>query len=238
MPLRQMRGKDSIAYGSKAANLGELIYKRVPGVIIPDGFGVPYAAYAKFMKDNGFDKIIDDLMDDNAFVHNPRVRRQKLDEFRKTLQNGKFDPALRHRHHRALENAARRQARLCPQLVKQRGPAQLLRCRPLLERRQRPRRRQDHRGRQNRLGLSLEFSGYEARVRNYVSQDDVYMSAFIQVGVDMDRGGVMITKDPFDDKTKTPSTSPPSAATTQRSPPTTASPSRCSLTPSRIRSSS
>ena len=35
------------------------------------------------MKDNGFDKVIDDLMDDNDFVHNPRVRRQKLEEFRK-----------------------------------------------------------------------------------------------------------------------------------------------------------
>ncbi|MBV9241573.1 MAG: hypothetical protein JO314_06155, partial [Acidobacteria bacterium] len=94
MPLRQMRAKDSIIYGSKAANLGELLYKRVPGIIIPDGFGIPYAAYAKFMKDNGFDKVIDDLMDDNAFVHNPRVRRQKLDEFRKSMQGGKVDPAL------------------------------------------------------------------------------------------------------------------------------------------------
>jgi phosphoenolpyruvate synthase/pyruvate phosphate dikinase len=43
-----------------------------------------------------------------------------------------------------------------------------------------------------------KFEAYEARVRNYVSQTDVYMSALIQVGVDMDRGGVMITKDPFD----------------------------------------
>jgi rifampicin phosphotransferase len=34
-------------------------------------------------------------------------------------------------------------------------------------------------------------------VRNYVSQKDVYMSALIQVGIDMEKGGVMITKDPF-----------------------------------------
>ncbi|MBV9241787.1 MAG: pyruvate, phosphate dikinase, partial [Acidobacteria bacterium] len=46
------------------------------------------------------------------------------------------------------------------------------------------------------------FQGYEARVRNYVSQDDVYMSAFVQLGVDMEKGGVMITKDPFDDRAK------------------------------------
>ena len=46
------------------------------------------------------------------------------------------------------------------------------------------------------------FQGYEARVRNYVSQTDVYMSALVQIGVDMERGGVMITKDPFDEKNK------------------------------------
>ncbi|HEY2846238.1 MAG TPA: PEP/pyruvate-binding domain-containing protein, partial [Pyrinomonadaceae bacterium] len=201
-PLRQMRAKDSIAYGSKAANLGELIFKRVPGIVVPDGFGVPYAAYAKFMKDNGFDKIIDDLMDDNAFVHNPRVRRQKLDEFRKTLQNGKFDPALR------ADIIARWKTQLGgkPVFVRSSSNSEDL---------------------PNFSGAGLyssvpnvrdedkiidavktvwaslwNFQGYEARVRNYVSQDDVYMSAFIQVGVDMDRGGVMITKDPFDDLNK------------------------------------
>jgi phosphoenolpyruvate synthase/pyruvate phosphate dikinase len=42
------------------------------------------------------------------------------------------------------------------------------------------------------------FDAYEARVRNYVDQEKVFMSALIQVGVDMERGGVMITKDPFD----------------------------------------
>ena len=29
------------------------------------------------------------------FVHNPRVRRQKLEEFRNAIQKGKFDPSLR-----------------------------------------------------------------------------------------------------------------------------------------------
>jgi pyruvate,water dikinase len=39
-------------------------------------------------------------------------------------------------------------------------------------------------------------------MRNYVSQSDVYMSALVQVGIDMTKGGVMITKDPFDDQNK------------------------------------
>jgi phosphoenolpyruvate synthase/pyruvate phosphate dikinase len=46
------------------------------------------------------------------------------------------------------------------------------------------------------------FNAYEARVRNYVDQHTVYMSALIQVGVNMDSGGVMFTKDPFDSDNK------------------------------------
>ena len=44
------------------------------------------------------------------------------------------------------------------------------------------------------------LQAYEARVRNYVSQTDVYMSALIQTGIDMNKGGVMITKDPFNEE--------------------------------------
>ena len=47
-------------------------------------------------------------------------------------------------------------------------------------------------------GSLWKFEAYEARVRNYISQKDVYMSALVQLGVDMQKGGVMITKDPFD----------------------------------------
>jgi len=202
MPLRQMRAKDSIAYGSKAANLGQLILRRVPGIVIPDGFGIPYAAYAKFMKDNGLDQVISDLMDNNEFVHNPRVRREKLEEFRKRIQNGKIDPALRD------QIVARWKTQLAAKPVFVRSSsnsedlpnfsgAGLYTSVPnvrdedkLIEA-------------VKTVWASLwNFQGYEARVRNYVSQDDVYMSAFVQLGVDMDRGGVMITKDPFDDKSR------------------------------------
>ena len=42
------------------------------------------------------------------------------------------------------------------------------------------------------------FDAYEARERNFVEHDGVYMSAFIQLAIDMDNGGVLVTKDPFD----------------------------------------
>src|SRR5204863_9300652 len=93
--LREQRKSDSIIYGAKSANLGEMLFAKIPGIIVPDGFTVPFAWYQRFMKANRFDEIIAGLTDDNDFVHNPRVRNQKLEEFGNTIQNGKFDPRLR-----------------------------------------------------------------------------------------------------------------------------------------------
>ena len=200
--LREMRKADSIRYGSKSANLGEMLHARMIGVTVPDGFTAPFHWYAQFIKDNGLDKVINDLMDNNDFVHNPRVRRQKLEEFRNSIQNGKFDDILR------ADIIARWKTQLGgkPVFVRSSSNSEDL---------------------PNFSGAGLyssvpnvvtedklidavkkvwaslwKFEAYEARVRNYVSQSDVYMSALIQLGVDMERGGVMITKDPFDDKSK------------------------------------
>jgi len=200
--LREMRKKDSIAYGSKAANLGEMLHAKLAGVVIPDGFSVPFYWYEKFMSENGLDKVMDELTDQNDFVHNPRVRRKKLEEYRASVQNGKFDEGLRQ------QIIAKWKAQLggSPVFVRSSSNSEDL---------------------PNFSGAGLysskanvvdedklieavkyvwaslwNFDAYEARVRNYVSQQDVYMSALIQVGVDMQKGGVMITKDPFDARNK------------------------------------
>jgi hypothetical protein len=200
--IREMRKQNSIAYGAKAANLGEMIFHRVPGVTIPDGFSVPFHWYAEFMKANRFNAIIEELMYDNDFVHNPRVRRQKLDQFRNTIQNGKFDPALREQ----IIERWRTQLGGKPVFVRSSSNsedlpnfsgaglyssvANVIEEEKLIEA-------------IKKVWASLwRFEAYEARVRNYVSQQDVYMSALVQLGVDMEKGGVMITKDPFDDRNK------------------------------------
>lgn len=200
--LREMRKKDSIAYGSKSANLGEMLNSRLVGVTVPDGFSIPYHWYDKFMKDNKLNEVIEELMDNNDFVHNPRIRRQKLDEFRQSIQNGKFDPELR----KEIIAKWRTQLGGKPVFVRSSSNSEdlpnfsgagLYSSVPnvidedkLIEA-------------VKKVWSSLwNFQGYEARVRNYVSQSDVYMSALVQLGVDMEKGGVMITKDPFDERNK------------------------------------
>ncbi|MGH9945762.1 MAG: PEP/pyruvate-binding domain-containing protein [Pyrinomonadaceae bacterium] len=200
--LREMRAKDSVTYGAKAANQGEVIRSRVPGMIVPDGFSIPFYWYEKFMADNGFDEKIRGWQEDLEFVHNPRVRRQKLEEFRNEIQKGEFDADLR----RQIIQKWRAQLGSRPVFVRSSSNAEDLpnfsgaglyssvpnvrEANKLIEA-------------VKKVWASLwKFEAYEARVRNYVSQKDVYMSALVQLGVDMQKGGVMITKDPFDPASK------------------------------------
>lgn len=200
--LREMRKSDSIKYGAKAANQGEIIRARIPGIIVPDGFSIPFYWYDEFMKQHGFDERIEDLMEDLEFVHNPRYRRQKLEEFRSDIEAAEFDSKLRAEvirrwrtqlggrpvFVRSSSNAEDLPkfsgAGLYSSVFNVRTPDKLI-------------------AGIKKVWASLwKFEAYEARVRNYVDQKRVYMSALIQLGVDMQKGGVMITKDPFDDDAK------------------------------------
>ena len=200
--IREMRAKDSIIYGGKSANLGEMINARNPNITIPEGFTVPFYWYDKFMRENGFDDKIDDLMNDIDFVHNPRIRRQKLEEFRQAIVNAKFDEQLK------AEIISRWKIELGGQGVFVRSSsnaedlpnfsgaglyssvANVKTDEKVIEA-------------VKKVWASLwNFEAYEARVRNYVNQREVFMSALIQVGLNMDSGGVLITKDPFDPENK------------------------------------
>lgn len=200
--LEEMRAKNSITFGSKSANLGEMINKRVPGISIPDGFTVPFYWYDQFMKANGLDKALEELLDTNDFIHNPRFRRQKLDEFRNAIQNGKFDGDLRN------EIIAQWKSQLGgrPVFVRSSSNSEDL---PnfsgagLYSSVANVRQEDELIKAVKKVWASLwRDNAYEARIRNYVSQTDVYMAALIQIGVDMEKGGVMITKDPFDERNR------------------------------------
>ena len=200
--LRQMRKKDSVIYGSKSANLGEMLKARVANVIIPDGFSVPFYWYDAFIKTNGIDATIAELLDNNDFVHNPRYRKQKLEELRATIQNGKFDDELR----KQVIQKWKLQLGERPVFVRSSSNSEDL---PnfsgagLYSSKANVREAEKLIDAVKFVWASLwKFEAYEARVRNYVSQTDVYMAALVQVGVDMTKGGVMITKDPFDDQNK------------------------------------
>lgn len=200
--LREIRKKDSIAYGAKAANLGELVHSRLTGVIVPNGFGVPFYYYSKFMKDTGLESKIEDLMDDNDFVHNPSVRRKKLAEFRAEIQNAKFDEKLKAEILRKwrMELGGRgvfvRSSSNVEDLPNFSGAGLYSSVKNVKE--------------ASKIIEAVKtvwaslwnFDAYEARERGFVEHAGAQMSAFVQTGVDMEDGGVMITKDPFNREDK------------------------------------
>jgi rifampicin phosphotransferase len=202
-PLGEMRKADSARFGAKAANLGEMIRARIPGISIPDGFSVPFHWYERFMREHGFDKKIETLMDEsNEFVHNPRVRRRELEKFRAEIEAAKFDAELREQVIRQWKTQLGgkpvfvRSSSNAEDLPNFSGAGLYSSVANVVE-------EEKLINGIKRVWASLwKFEAYEARVRNYVSQTDVYMSALIQLGVNMDRGGVMITKDPFDDNNR------------------------------------
>lgn len=201
--LAEMRKKDSNIYGSKSANLGEVVrLNKLKNFEVPNGFGIPFVYYKEFMESNGFDKDVDDLRDIYDFIHNPSFRRKKLEDFRAKIQNGKFDEKLK------AEIIQKWKASLGKQPVYVRSSSNA-----------------EDTGNFSGAGLysSVEnvtddekiieavktvwasiwnYKAYEARERNFVEHSDTYMAVLVQTGVKMDNGGVMITKDPYDKENK------------------------------------
>lgn len=200
--ITEMRKKDSIIYGSKSANLGEVIHGKLKDFSVPDGFGIPFVYYRQFMEANGFDKNIDELFNTYEFVHNPSVRKKMLEEFRAKIQAGKFDEKLKANIIEAWKTSLGGK----PVYVRSSSNA-------------------EDTGKFSGAGLysSVEnvtkedkiidavktvwasiwnYAAFEARERNFVEHVDTYMAVLIQVGVEMEHGGVMITKDPFDNQNR------------------------------------
>ena len=154
------------------------------------------------MKDNGFNQIVETQEEENDFVHNPRYRRGKLKELQTKIMGGKFDESLK------AEIISKWKTELGgkPVFVRSSSNAEdlpnfsgaglysskpnVLNEEQLIE------------GVKYVWASLWNDRAYEARVRNYVDQKSVFMSALIQVGINMDKGGVMFSKDPFDKENK------------------------------------
>ena len=74
---------DASAYGSKAANLGEL--RNILPAVTPEGFAVPFYFYDEFMKFNGYYEEAQEMMADQDFQSDPATRYAALEAFRKRI---------------------------------------------------------------------------------------------------------------------------------------------------------
>jgi len=200
--LAQQRSRASLAFGGKSANLGEVMNARLPGILVPDGFTVPFYYYDQFIKANKIDDTIYTLLNDQKFVHDPVYRRARLVELRDCVQKGKFSEPLRTRIIKrvAQDFAGKglfvRSSSNSEDLPKFSG-AGLYNTVPNV------------RGDQQLIDAiktvwaSLwNFEAYEARERAAVDHSKIFMAVLIQEGINSESSGVMITADPFDKDNK------------------------------------
>ncbi|HEY6119089.1 MAG TPA: PEP/pyruvate-binding domain-containing protein, partial [Pyrinomonadaceae bacterium] len=200
--LTQQRAKSSIAFGGKSANLGELLNAHLPGIIVPDGFTIPFFYYDDFISANKLDDVIFTLLNDQRFVHDPAYRREQLAGLRKKIQDAKFDDDLRTKVLRRVAQTFPGKglfvrsssnsedlpnfsgAGLYTTVPNVRGSDELINA-------------------IKTVWSSLwNFEAYEARERGGVDHSKIFMAVLLQEGINSESSGVMITADPFDIENK------------------------------------
>ena len=202
LSLTQQRSRSSLSFGGKSANLGQVLNARLPGIVVPNGFTIPFHYYDEFIKQNKLDDTIFGLLNEHKFVHDPVYRRQKLVQLRQTIEGAEFDPDLRRV---VLEKVAREYAGkglfvrsssnsedlpnfsgagLYTTVPNVRGDQELIDA-------------------IRKVWASLwNFEAYEARERAGVDHSKIFMAVLLQEGINSESSGVMISTDPFDTENK------------------------------------
>jgi phosphoenolpyruvate synthase/pyruvate phosphate dikinase len=202
LTLAQQRAKSGIAFGGKSANLGELLNAHLPGIIVPNGFTIPFYYYDDFIRANKLDEVIYALLNDQRFVHDPAYRREQLTALRKKIQDARFDDDLRAQLLRRVAQSFPGKglfvrsssnsedlpnfsgAGLYTTVPNVRGTEELIRA-------------------IKTVWASLwNFEAYEARERAGVDHSKIFMAVLLQEGINSESSGVMITADPFDAENK------------------------------------
>lgn len=198
LELAQQRKSLSVAFGGKSANLGEVMNARLPGIVVPAGFTIPFYYYDEFMKRNKLDDAVYELLNDQKFVHDPAYRREHLTELRDRIKKAQFAPELRKQ---VLDRVSRefagkglfvRSSSNSEDLPNFSG-AGLYTTVPNVRS-------------ENELIDAIKtvwaslwnFEAYEFRERANVDHSKIFMAVLLQEGINSESSGVMISTDPYD----------------------------------------
>lgn len=91
-PLHSLRAVDARIYGSKTANLGEIMHG-APQVHVPDGFGVPFYYYQQHIAAHGIQAAIDATLNDARFGRDVAWRKAQLAQLQSQIQAAPIDVA-------------------------------------------------------------------------------------------------------------------------------------------------
>ena len=198
VPLASLRGADRQRCGAKAANLGEIQSARLADVIVPDGFCIPFASYADFMRGNGLSELIARMRQQPGFATDAGVRRQALSALQAEIEQWPVNAstteawAKRWASQLGSQGVFVRSSSSSEDLPNFSG-AGLYTTVPNV------RSSTDLAAAVRKVWASVyNFEAWEARQAAGIDDQQVVMSVFVQKAVDSTASGVMITRDPFD----------------------------------------
>jgi hypothetical protein len=201
-PLGNQRRADARRFGAKAANLGEVAFSArvglVRGISVPPGFSVPFFYYSQFIRENGLEGAIVEMLSNDRFNHDPAYRKQRLAEMRARIEHGRLNPAfsraIASRMHTMLgtKGVFARSSTNAEDLEHFSGAGLYTTVPNVL-------------GRESLLEAIRKvwasiwnYEAYEARESAGINHAAVYPSVLIQEGVPAEAAGVLITTNPFD----------------------------------------
>lgn len=88
LPLDEISFDMYDGFGAKCTNVATMRKFGFPEETIPNGFGVPFYFYQKYMEYNGFFDLARELIESQGFESNSEVRQANLAKLRSWIENG------------------------------------------------------------------------------------------------------------------------------------------------------
>ncbi len=85
--LDELRHRDVLRVGAKAANVAEL-RTILPAGVVPAGYAIPFSFYDRFMTAGGFYGVAREIVADEALAAEPAARDEALQALRKQIRKG------------------------------------------------------------------------------------------------------------------------------------------------------
>jgi hypothetical protein len=92
--LADMHASDARIYGTKGANLGEIVSHLPPGVRVPAGFGIPFVFYQEHLVKHGLDKRIASMLADPRWASDAAWRKGTAEKLKQAIIAAPLDKAV------------------------------------------------------------------------------------------------------------------------------------------------
>lgn len=198
LPLSALRARHQPQCGAKSANLGVVKTRAIPGIVIPDGFCIPFSQYHDFARQHDLAARVAAMQALPGFASDADVRKQALAALREEIVSWPVDPRISAAWIGQWKNGLHgkgvfvRSSSNSEDLPDFSG-AGLYSTVPNIT----TEAKLEQAVKQVWASV-FNFEAYEARNAFGFPADAVYMSVLVQTAVDADSAGVLITRDPYD----------------------------------------